>query len=158
MPLRPAITRCPMSSDTVSSLATLQILALMPAMVTAAVFDVRQRRIPNWLVALIAAAGLLVGWHAGGLHGAGEACVSAGAATLACVPLYVLRGVAGGDVKLVAAGAFWLTLAELMVALAAIALCGALLGAGYLLFARETTHLPYAVAIAGGTGIAVLFF
>jgi hypothetical protein len=43
------------------------------------------------------------------------------------------------------------------VALAAIAVCGALLGAGYLMFSRDVTHLPYAVAIAGGTAVAVCF-
>ena len=146
-----------MSSSAPSLPITLQMLALMPAMTLAAVLDLRARRIPNGLVAAIAALGLLVAVSDAGLQGVGRGFLSAGVATLACTPIYLTRGMAGGDVKLIAAGACWLTLAELMVALVAIALCGALLGAGYLMFSRDTTHLPYAVAIAGGTGIAVWF-
>lgn len=146
-----------MSSSAPSLLTTLHMLALMPAMTFAAVLDLRARRIPNGLVAAIAVLGLLVAVFDAGLQGVGRGFLSAGVATLACTPIYLTRGMAGGDVKLIAAGAFWLTLAELMVALVAIALCGALLGAGYLMFSRDTTHLPYAVAIAGGTAIAVCF-
>ena len=146
-----------MSSSALFSSAALQLVALMPAMTLAALLDLRYRWIPNPLVAVIAATGLLVALFDAGLQGMGRSCLSAGIATLACTPIYLLRGLAGGDVKLIAAGAFWLTLAELLVALAAIAVCGALLGAGYLMFSRDVTHLPYAVAIAGGTAVAVWF-
>lgn len=148
---------CSMSSSAFSLPTTLQLFGLMPAMTLAAVFDLRSRRIPNSLVASIAVAGVLVAAFLGGLHGVGRGCLSFGVATTACAPLYLLRGIAGGDVKLVLASAFWLTLAELLVALAATALCGALLGAGFLLLSRETTHLPYAASIASGTGFAVCF-
>lgn len=149
---------CSMSSSASQLTSTLQLIALLPAMVLAAAFDLHHRRIPNGLVAAIAAGGIVVALLVGGWTVAGERCVSAAAAALACGPLYWVRGLAGGDIKLVTAGAFWLTLAELLVALAAIAICGAVLAAGYLMFSRDVTHLPYAVAIAGGTGIAVWIF
>lgn len=147
-----------MSSTIFGAHSMMHLFALMPAMFLAALFDLHRRRIPNWLVGVIAAGGLIVAVVDGGIQSAATGVISAGTAMVACMPFYLLRGLAGGDVKLIAAGAFWLTLAELLVALAAIALCGALMGAGYLLFSRDATHLPYAVAIAAGTGAAVWLF
>jgi len=73
------------------------------------------------------------------------------AAGAACMPLYMIRGLGGGDVKLIAATSVWWSLTQLLVALAAIALCGALLAIGYLCFSRETSHVPYGMAIAAST-------
>lgn len=84
-------------------LATVAFVALM---VAASVWDVTRRRIPNKLILVGLFAGLLVrfleGWGplAMGLAGAGLAFVIT-------FPLFVLRGLGGGDVKLFAAvGAF----------------------------------------------------
>jgi prepilin peptidase CpaA len=75
-------------------------------MVTATIWDVSRRRIPNPLVLAGLVAGLLLrapaGWDAfaGGLAGAGLALA-------VTFPLFALRGLGGGDVKLFAAvGAF----------------------------------------------------
>ena len=73
------------------------------------------------------------------------------AAGAACTPLYVLRGLGAGDVKLIAATSVWWSLSQLLVALVAIALCGALLAIGYLSFSRDTSHVPYGMAIAAST-------
>ncbi len=69
----------------------------------AAVTDIRARIIPNWLVVtgLVAGFGLntiLYGWQ-----GLGSSALGFGLALLIYVPLFVLRAMGGGDVKLMAA-------------------------------------------------------
>jgi Flp pilus assembly protein protease CpaA len=54
-------------------------------------------------------------------------------------------------VKLIAATSVWWSLTQLLVALTAIALCGAVLAIGYLLISRDTSHVPYGMAIAAST-------
>ena len=77
------------------SIPTAQHLLLAALVITAAAFDLRTRRIPNWLCA----AGFLLGLFGG----AREALLGAGLALLIYVPLFALRAVGGGDVKLMAA-------------------------------------------------------
>lgn len=58
-------------------------------------FDLRERRVPNWLCAAGFALGVALDWR-GGLLGSGLALS-------VYAPLYFLRGVGAGDVKLMAA-------------------------------------------------------
>ena len=81
---------------------TLQILLLL-VVGTAAVYDYRERRVPNWL----ALAGILLGaganfalYQAGGLM---TSLKGLGLAFLIYFPLYLLRGMGAGDVKLMGA-------------------------------------------------------
>jgi prepilin peptidase CpaA len=72
-------------------------LVLLAVLVTAAaIFDLRTRRIPNWLCA----AGLIGGFICQTTR---EAALGAGLALLIYIPLFALRAVGGGDVKLMAA-------------------------------------------------------
>ncbi len=78
-------------------------LALVVVVATAAVFDLRFRRIPNWLVL----AGLILGlglnsflFEWGGLR---ASLLGLGAGFVVYFPLYLLRGMGAGDVKLMAA-------------------------------------------------------
>lgn len=139
-----------------SSMSLFQLVILIPAVTAAAVFDWRERRIPNPLCLAIAIAGVAVcgiEWGAGrAWSGLGTGLLGA----LACSPLYALRGITAGDVKLIAATSVWWTVSQLLIALAAVALCGAVLAVGYLCFSRGATHIPYAVAIAGSTVATVL--
>jgi prepilin peptidase CpaA len=69
----------------------------------AAVYDIRFRRIPNWLVL----AGILAGfvWNvlSTGLPGLGHAAAGLGLGFILYFPLYLIRGRRAGDVKLLAA-------------------------------------------------------
>jgi len=69
----------------------------------AAVFDIRYRRIPNWLVL----AGIIVGfaWNvfSSGLPGLGRAAAGLGVGFILYFPLYLIRARGAGDVKLLAA-------------------------------------------------------
>src|SRR5258707_6460288 len=83
-------------------LATQLLLTLL--VVTAAVHDLRSRRIPNWLVL----AGLVLGVALNSfLHpywpGFKEAAQGFGLALLIYFPLYILHAMGAGDVKLMAA-------------------------------------------------------
>jgi prepilin peptidase CpaA len=82
--------------------APAQIL-LAALVIIAAAFDLRTRRIPNWLCAT----GFLSGFacQIALFHwvGAREAALGAGLALLIYIPLFALRAVGGGDVKLMAA-------------------------------------------------------
>jgi prepilin peptidase CpaA len=83
--------------------ATAQQVLLAALVIVAAVFDLRTRRIPNWLCAAGVICGfafqiVLFRWA-----GAREALMGTGLALLIYVPLFALRAVGGGDVKLMAA-------------------------------------------------------
>jgi prepilin peptidase CpaA len=69
----------------------------------AAVTDIWFRRIPNWLVLAGVAAGLAWHLYSGGLSGLGRAATGLGVGFILYFPLFLLRALRGGDVKLLAA-------------------------------------------------------
>ena len=78
-------------------------IALVCVVLVAAIYDLKFRRIPNWLSlsGMVLGAGfnaLLFGWH--GLEDAGLGLLCAVAIYL---PLYLIHGMGAGDVKLMAA-------------------------------------------------------
>ena len=73
----------------------------------AVAFDVRTRRIPNWLTFGAAAGAVLYGMTAG-LAGVGQAMLGWIVGALMFFPLFALRGMGAGDVKLIAGLAAWL--------------------------------------------------
>jgi prepilin peptidase CpaA len=82
--------------------APLQI-GLVILVVAAAVFDVRERRIPNWLTASGLVAGILINVVGSGWQGLKLAALGLGLAFLIYFALFALRAAGGGDVKLMAA-------------------------------------------------------
>jgi prepilin peptidase CpaA len=76
---------------------------LLATIVLAAIFDLRYRRIPNWLnlsaISLGFGSNILL-FH---LHGFLLSILGLGCALLIYVPLYLVRGMGAGDVKLMAA-------------------------------------------------------
>lgn len=77
--------------------------ALVAVVLAAGFTDVRSRRIPNWLTL----SGLVLGFGLqilfSGAAGAAQSGKGLGLALLVYVPLYLLRGMGAGDVKLMAA-------------------------------------------------------
>lgn len=134
-----------------NSVPLMQLAVLIPAVVLAAALDWKYRRIPNALTALIAVAGvsyLVVEYSTVAALGRIGQGVVAG---LACMPIYVLRGMSAGDVKLISATSIWWTTSQLLIALASTAIVGAILAVIYLCTTRGATHVPYAIAIATST-------
>jgi prepilin peptidase CpaA len=78
-----------------AGLGPARLIALALLVIAAAVFDLRTRRIPNWLC--------LAGFLCGLILNTREAILGAGLALLIYVPLFALRAMGGGDVKLMAA-------------------------------------------------------
>jgi len=77
---------------------------LAAVVIIAAVFDVRTRRIPNWLNLFGVLAGLLLNWFLNvDKYNWRSALMGLGLAFLIYFPLYLLRGMGAGDVKLMAA-------------------------------------------------------
>jgi prepilin peptidase CpaA len=69
----------------------------------AACTDLRARKIPNWLVLVGLGAGFLLNGVLDGSQGLLGALSGMGLALLIYVPLFILRAMGGGDVKLMAA-------------------------------------------------------
>jgi prepilin peptidase CpaA len=130
--------------------AHLPILGTLLAVAAAA--DVGQRRVPNLVVAPLAAAGLGAQWASGGLA-AGASGLLAGVVVLALLALPWARGiVGGGDVKLAAAAATWLGIASVLPFL----LYAGAAGVPVALAARASHRLAlWRVAREGGVAVAV---
>ena len=82
--------------------AVLQIL-LVVVVGTAGVYDLRFRRIPNWLVLTGLVLGFCVNTVLFGWAGLRDAGLGFGLALLIYMPLHLLRAMGAGDVKLMAA-------------------------------------------------------
>lgn len=78
-------------------------LVLACTVIAAGLFDLRYRRIPNWLNLGAITAGLTANILLFALHGFVIALLGVGCSLLIYVPLYLVRGMGAGDVKLMAA-------------------------------------------------------
>ena len=76
---------------------------LLATALPAAVTDIRSRRIPNWLALAGLGAGVAGNFIFGGTQGLVSSGLGFGFALLVYFPLYLLRGMGAGDVKLMAA-------------------------------------------------------
>jgi prepilin peptidase CpaA len=70
--------------------------------------DLTRRRIPNWLTLGGAVAAIAYQSVVGGWAGAGQSLAGWGVGLLLFLPMFALRGMGGGDVKLLAALGAWL--------------------------------------------------
>jgi prepilin peptidase CpaA len=77
-------------------------IALVVLVILSGAFDLRTRKIPNWLTASGILAGLGLQCWTEGIHGLTVAMLGMGLAVLIYLPLYFLRGMGAGDVKLMA--------------------------------------------------------
>ena len=101
------------------------LVALLFVCALAILFDVRLRRLPNWLTVGALVVALLLRAFTGEPVLAGVA--SAGLAFAFGFPFFMMGGLGAGDVKLMTAPAAFLDLSSLPVALGAMALTGAVM-------------------------------
>jgi prepilin peptidase CpaA len=107
-------------------------LVVLTVALTAAVFDLRTRRIPNALTLGAAAAAIIFHAWSGGWSGAGMSAAGWLTGLALFLPFFALGGLGAADVKLLAALGAWLgPLGALWIALAS-SLCGGLLAIGVL--------------------------
>jgi len=131
-------------------------LAVAAALGAAAVFeDVRRRTLPNWLTVGGLAAALALaavrGWH-----GLWPAAAGAAVGFAILLPLFWMRAMGGGDIKLMAAYGALLGPSAVLVAAGFAAFFGAALAAAVLAAAPRTRAIPYAPAIVLGAWMCLL--
>lgn len=86
-----------------ASVPLVMSVLIVSAALMVAYLDFRYRRIPNWITLPLWVLGLLLGVAAGGAGGFLRALAGTMLAMLIYMPLYLVRGMAAGDVKLMAA-------------------------------------------------------
>ena len=129
--------------------------ALAIALVVAAATDIHRRQIDNWLNAAIAIAAP-AWWWASGMDPWPDMAIQLGLAIITfavCAGLFAMRAMGGGDVKLLAALALWITPAWFLKLILMMSLLGGLLTIILALWhglrrRRERLAIPYGVAIA----------
>ena len=135
---------------------SLAIWLTLAGCTVATYFDVRSRRIPNWLTASLALAAL--GLHAfGGVWPFVNSLAVMAALTLAGTLVYSRGGIGGGDIKLAIAGSGMLGFPLCVPFLLYTAIGGGLLAIAFILSrrnARETASHVMLVAMGGSQGVA----
>jgi prepilin peptidase CpaA len=109
-------------------------IALAALVTIAAVYDVRFRRIPNWLVLTGICAGFAFNGFLFGLTGLGRSTLGFAVAAAIYVPLFALRAMGAGDVKLMAAAASLTGAANWFALFLLAAVSGGIIALGLLLF------------------------
>mgnify|MGYP004500995395 CR=1 FL=1 len=151
-----------MSEDAAHPVIALAALCLLLGLLVLAVIsDIRCRRIPNAYCVTIAACACL--WWVGMSHTPviriASQLLLAAAIAVPLVLLFARNLLAGGDVKLAIAVALWLRPAEALAMIVWTAILGGVVGAVVLLMQRigrtSAMTVPYGVAIAAGTSIAL---
>lgn len=142
---------------------TAQVAMAVAVGLAASIEDLAFRRVSNW----IPAAGLVCGlcWHTGVAGWRGVLTAAAGAAAGFGVFLifYLLGGMGGGDVKLMAGLGSLLGAGRLVEAALWTAAAGGLMAVGFLAVRalrrkpeRDTGSIPYAPAIAIGAWLSLI--
>jgi prepilin peptidase CpaA len=127
----------------------------------ACAFDIRSRRIPNWLVAILGALGIAFSIaRLGAVAGSKAAAVGFAVGLLLWILPFVLRMLGAGDVKLFAAAGAWIGALGAVYAAFYAALLGGALGLAWWLRLRRGAKiapvrptLPYGVPMAIGLAL-----
>jgi prepilin peptidase CpaA len=138
-------------------LSWLLIGLLAAALLLAAIGDWRSREIPNWLNAGIALLAIPFWWSTGlGLWPGVALQLALGVGVFALFAIAFRFGaMGGGDVKMLAAIALWLPLAEVVKLVAIMSIAGgvltvAMVAAHRMAKAGDQLEIPYGIAIAFG--------
>jgi prepilin peptidase CpaA len=137
-----------------------QLTIIAAGGIVAAAIDLRTRRVPNALVAVIAAAGLGVAVFGAARVGLAGACAGCALGVLLMLPGYAFGGTGGGDVKLLGAFGTLLGPAGVVHAWLAMAIAGGVLALAVAVYRRRAgqkdNRFAYAPAIAAGACVAAI--
>ena len=133
------------------------MLAMLVAV--AAAYDLRTRRIPNWLTVSGAAVGFALHCWYGGWNGAWASLEGAALGLGMFIVFFVAGGMGAGDVKLFGAVGSFVGPQALVLVFVFTALLGGVAAAGMAIWRRSLSGaMPYGVVIAGGTFVSLLLF
>ena len=122
-----------------------------------AVFDdLRRRAVSNWISGPALAAGLVLNTVTHGLRGAALAVGGAAIGLALLAIFYLMGGMGGGDLKLMAGLGALLGPSAVLTAALLGAIAGGLLAAGSILFRRSQHAIPYAPALVLGAWLALV--
>lgn len=116
------------------------LAVLVPSILYASWIDYAQRRVPNWLNAAIAAAGLVAQLSFHGLAGAGNGMLGLLVGFGVLIVPWLMHGMGAGDVKLMAAIGMWLGPWLTLVSFAAGAIIGGVAAAVMILATGRAVH------------------
>lgn len=116
-----------MSDFSTSALTMIGGAFFTSALIVASVWDIRSRRIPNWLVIVLAVVGVCYTALVQSPSAVPRALLAMVIGFALWIPFYALRMLGAGDVKLFAAACCWLELSQVFGAALAAALAGGVL-------------------------------
>jgi prepilin peptidase CpaA len=152
---------------TIANPAALAVLAALGLL--AGWFDIRERRLPNWLVLATAVAGLSLAAWQGGVQVLPWHLAHFAIALAVGIGLYAIRALGAGDAKYYAALAAWFTLGLAIKLLMAVSFAGLVLALGWLAWRKfsgnpaprkpldDMDKVPFGVAMAVGAVLALLY-
>lgn len=127
--------------------------------IAAVIEDLRARRIPNWIPVFVLGCGLTLHAVERGLTGLGSGAGGAVCGFAVFLIFYILGGMGGGDIKLMAGFGGLLGPERVWVACWWAAVLGAALALAALVWSRlqgrERRSIPYAPAVVLGSWIAI---
>ena len=127
-------------------------LVFTAVLVWAAVGDVRTRRIPNFIVAILAILGLAAAIvETPSWHGAVQALAGLLVGLLCWLPFYVFGWIGAGDVKLFSAAGAWLGPKGAVEGALVAALCGAVLAVLWMLKSHGVRQTGRTLGLATAT-------
>lgn len=140
--------------------AEIALWAALALAVVGAAWDVRTRRLPNWLVGLVAVCSIVATIAAGGLPLLGSTAIHAAIALVIGMALFALKAIGAGDAKFYAAAALAVPMDRSWVMFGWVVLAGLLLLIVLMVYYRglkmmtdgkkRSWTLPYGLPIACG--------
>jgi prepilin peptidase CpaA len=139
------------------TLPQLQWGAVIGACLVAAAWDLRTRRIPNWLCASLFISGIIASVARGGCEGAVDAACGCVLLALPYILLFAFAGGGAGDAKLMGAAGVWLGLDNAVWTLLAVSLSGAALGLMLAVYRKQLRAVAANMATIAMSGGMILF-
>lgn len=158
----------PFGQPAASIASWVPLIVLIALCCTAAWLDAMQRRLPNWLCALTAVAGLAAALVLAGPSEAGWHALHLLVALIGGLALFSIRIFGAGDAKYYAAVASWFALSEAVKLLLLVSLSGVVLLIVWFIYRRArgipirsktnslSDSLPYGLAIGAGAILTAL--
>lgn len=122
-------------------MSNLSIFILIAVLFVALVTDILHYKIYNWLIIMGLLAGLLLNLETSGLVGLWLWFKGVGVAYLAFIPIYLVRGMAAGDVKLMMAVGGLLSFPVLIDALMSTYIAGGVVALAYVVYRKQGAKL-----------------